>query len=314
MAPVAESFGLCFVAELGDMSFFTTLLLAAWCPIYRSREKNPSSHLSRLYLVLGSVGALLLRTVLRNMHMKLEALIGYGIGPLISAMLLALLAFRAYIQLRYLETESVSEKTRLTTTEGTTAGPNPGGTYMGSFTPYDPKSYDRDTEGATEEGEAEEQLGNSSIFRVPPPPPLPGAATSYGTSSSAPATASASTSSSTDFSAITAQGLSLLLPLVIIFLAEAGSDGIEIQVLDLLAPKSYISGMLGCTLAAFVAVCVGYVLERQVKDATLIFATSCGLAALSLFCLRTAALRVLGPTLNVSLVQPLAQKLAAAFL
>jgi len=265
----ASASGLCFLAELGDLSFFFTAVLSAWCP-WRGARSGPGANHQRLAIAKASALALGARVMLRSMQIRIASMLGSGIGPMLAAALLLVLAGRAYLQRSKCETV-VSQ---LADCEAkSTDVPEAGGFFLGSFKPYDPKAYSKDTvPWAGESVPLVQQAGQAAYSgrsgqEPAEPPPC-----------------------------MVSLAFAFALPLLVIFLEETGSNGVEVQVLQSgLSLANVLGGAVGIVVAIAVATLLGFVLEREVQDSALLVTVSSGLAAMGIFVLRTAALQMLTP-------------------
>lgn len=273
----AGASGLCFLAELGDLSFVFAAVLSAWCP-WRGARSGPCANQQRLAIAMASVLALAARVMLRSMQIRIASMLGSGIGPMLAAALLLVLAGRACLQRSKCETVA----SQLVEREAkSTEVPEAGGSFLGSFRPYNPKAYSKDTvPWAGESVPLLQQAGEGAYNGRSGPEP------------------------SEHLPCMVSLAFAFALPLLVIFLEETGSNGVEFQVLQS-GPSLWnaLGGALGIVVAIAVATLLGFVLEREVQDSTLLVTVSSGLAAMGIFVLRTAALQMLtavhGPRVGV---------------
>lgn len=265
----AEASGLCFLAELGDLSFFFAAVLSAWCP-WRGARTGPGANHQRLAIAKASALALGARVILRSMQIRIASMLGSGIGPMLAAALLLVLAGRAYLQRSKCETV-VSQLADCEAKSTDADVPEAGGSFLGSFKAYDPKAYSKDTVPWAGESvpllqQAGEAAYNGRSGQEPAEPPP----------------------------CMVSLAFAFALPLLVIFLEETGSNGVEVQVLQS-GPSlaNVLGGAFGIVVAIAVATLLGFVLERQVQDSALLVTVSSGLAAMGIFVLRTAALQML---------------------
>ncbi|CAJ1401592.1 unnamed protein product [Effrenium voratum] len=193
---------LALLAEVGDESFFITVLLAAWCPLQGVRS---GARLEYPLVALGSLSALLLRVALRHFGLYASAGLGQVLPLQLCAVLLAGLSARAYWQWT-----SRGEPEKLPVASG--AVPRYGGSFLGNFQAYNPA--ERPASGLVADAQAKKPLECMA---------------------------------------------SLAVPLVLIFLQEAGSQGLEMEVLR----HQLLGGLAGAFVASALAAALGFGLERS---------------------------------------------------
>jgi len=279
------------VAEIGDVTFFQTALFATWCPV-RGIRRGHGTHLERTLVLMGSILALTLRVVARQLDISFSKSTGEGVAPLAVSVLMAGLAVRAYFQLcrdRALSSAGTLPRDEKPAPSMAGSASAPGGSYLGNFKAYDPSEYARRGNPFQSEDVAEEAQ------------PLSGGANpSYGGVTQLKEEEAESSTSSK----LTA----LFLPFLVTYLAEAGSQGMELQVLhDSRSMSGLAGGFVGYVLAAMMAGATSFILERQVSTGTLLVGIACGTAAISLACLRSACLHLLAAAYSL----PLGGRIAA---
>lgn len=268
----AEASGLCFLAELGDVSFFFTAALSAWCPWRGTRIGTGARH-QRLAIAMASALALAARVMLRSAHVRIASMLGSGVGSVLAAALLLALAGRACLQRSKCETVVSQVAERESTS---TYVPESGGSFLGSFKPYDPEAYSKDTLSREDESVPLLQDAGDVVYD--------------GKQSQKP---------SDSQPCMISLAFAFALPLFVIFLEETGSNGVEVQLLQSgLSFSNLLGGMLGIVLAISVAIFLGFALERQAQDSTLLVTVSCGLTAMGIFVLRTAALQMIAAAVH----------------
>lgn len=264
---LAVASGLCFFAELGDVSFFFTAALSAWCPWRGTRIGAGAKH-QRIAIAVASALALAARVMLRGMHIRIASMLGSGVGSALAAALLLALAGRACMQRSKCETvvsqvakcESASSAVRVS-----------GGSFLGGFKPYDPMAYSQETASRADESVPLLKEAGEAVYDGRP--------------TEKPSEAQP---------CMVSLAFSVVLPLLVIFLEEAGSNGVEVQVLQSsLSFPDLLGGILGVVIAIAVATLLGLVLERQAQDSTLLFTVSFGLTAMGIVVLRSAVLQML---------------------
>ncbi|CAE8724079.1 unnamed protein product [Polarella glacialis] len=196
--------------------------------------------------------------------------------------MLFILTLRASMQLRGCQdgnateaTEQVAQSEREEIHEG--AAHAPGGSFLGNFKAYDPAAYRASgpacTEQDGEEGEAHHLAAD-----------LAGDEGYGGISKLTTLAKSASPA---------AMVAAVLLPFLITFLAEAGSGGWELRVVGKgQGVAAVFGGIGGCLLATLAACLLGFLVRRQAQESTLLYFVVCGLAALTVACVRMGALRL----------------------
>ncbi|CAJ1339799.1 unnamed protein product [Effrenium voratum] len=196
--------GLALLAEVGDESFFITVLLAAWCPLQGVRS---GARLEYPLVALGSLSALLLRVALRHFGLYASAGLGQVLPLQLCAVLLAGLSARAYWQWT-----SRGEPEKLPVASG--AVPRYGGSFLGNFQAYNPA--ERPAAGLVADAQAKKPR-------------------------------------------LECMASALAVPLVLIFLQEAGSQGLEMEVLR----HQLLGGLAGAFVASALAAALGFGLERS---------------------------------------------------
>jgi len=281
-----EAAALCFVAEIGDVTFFQTAVFAMWCPL-RGIRRGPCA-LERSLVLTGSLLALTMRVALRQLEISFSRATGEGLAPLGVSVLMLGLAVRAYLQLKCSDRAVTSggqmpedQEKPASAAQAPTA---PGGSFLGNFKAYNPSEY------AAGRGYPVQGVGTTSEESRPI---SAGASAGYG---AIPQVKDEAPESSA-LSKLTA----LWLPFLVAYFAEAGSQGMELQVLhDGHSMSSMCGGFLGYALATMVAGITSFVLERQVSPATLLFGVMCSTAAISLACLRSACLFLLAAAYSLA--------------
>lgn len=282
--------GLGILGELGHMSFYLVLILAAWCPLEGLRCRGWDRYL----VVIGTACALSLLFMFGELGTT--GLLGSGHSQLVAAATLGCLAASAALQYR----GTVSSEGRSSSAQSA-AGEEPAtqptwreegliaeplsGSFLGNFKAYNPAEYHPvptsshdhtailtgSTSGVplyggtspTKQGDPEES-GGVVLKVVEVLQPL--------------TTAS--------------RLLSLFLPVAVILLAQLGSQALEPRPVRA-EGGGFLAALgagVGCMLCLVVAAELGALLARLVPPRSLLVGVSCGLAVLLLLSLRNAAM------------------------
>jgi len=285
----------CFFGEMGDMTFFITVLLTVWCPL-RGVRSGRQVNIQHLFVWLGSVCALGIRSVL------------VAVGPgdvwqsgfnFITAGMMIILGFKAKHELAQVYAQKgIPSKPEVPPQGNAETRTPPGSTNWNPIAntfllpaTWNPLYHDseKDAAAAPEEpgvtvgspggnggGPQQAVQGYGSI--VPPQAQRPVALV--------PTARKPEDSEEEPGGIILTLSLSLGIPLVMIFLGEAGDKsqgaliGCEVQ-----GAEFVLVGMLGYAVAALIAVVTGFVLERALYDEQLLFSVEIGLFVMSFVCI-----------------------------
>mmetsp|Transcript_386 Transcript_386/g.720 ORF Transcript_386/g.720 Transcript_386/m.720 type:complete len:338 (+) Transcript_386:149-1162(+) len=313
LAPIGEALGtigraatLGCVAEVGDKTFFLTVMLAAWCPLAGIRSKS-HAFLQQCLVLAGAVLALSLHVALSLVIPSLpgsdRSFLDWTLGSLAVACqgaigLQAVLELRRADQRRRDSSAAAklippsgpsSASSRAPSDEPQSDSLQPAG-FLGTFKAYNPQDYatGKDEKGACpavdETGSAEHGNDGQNPFEKEAVVP----ASAYGTLN---ATRAAKKEASHQVGSALA---AFILPLVTVFLAEAGDKSLE--ALREVHPTAIIGlGTAGgYVVSSLFAVMIGFVLERQLTERRLLFAVAVGFWALVLVTASQALLHFYG--------------------
>eukprot|EP00929_Paragymnodinium_shiwhaense_P020119 TRINITY_DN13511_c0_g1_i1.p1 TRINITY_DN13511_c0_g1~~TRINITY_DN13511_c0_g1_i1.p1 ORF type:complete len:332 (+),score=70.07 TRINITY_DN13511_c0_g1_i1:87-1082(+) len=295
---------LTFVAELGDKSYWLTIILAAWCPLAGLRDGRALPvPVQQALVALGAYAALMTRAAL--LRVGFDAAGGFLDLSLRVTMVWILvgLSIKAWLDLRRLDGGRFvgvpAGAPVCTSSEAAVIGDKIGsgdpaqvrwigGGFLGDFKAYDP---------------------NHAAGR----PPLSGIGGGVGAVASEVNPFSASDSidygaapmpavglvkdeDDTGYDVVTLLCTSFVVPLVTVFMAESG-DKSDYMLREALAGSADKSSLLHCVaLGYFVAVVTtlmaGFLLERQLSERRLIFSTTLGLVVMAVVASSAAFLSV----------------------
>mmetsp|Transcript_39262 Transcript_39262/g.73245 ORF Transcript_39262/g.73245 Transcript_39262/m.73245 type:complete len:267 (+) Transcript_39262:127-927(+) len=212
MVYVLQAAGLSFLAEIGDVSFFVTVILAAWCPL-RGVRSGKGIHFEHALVTFGSLAALCLRVCLRSVGLYVTAAAGEVLPAILGAVACAALGATAIGH--WSSARGMPELPELPEGEAPSAPVTGyGGSFLGNFQAYNPGAY-------------------GSIPNLEEP--IAGRPETSGLKQEG-------VSSKTLFAAF-------FMPFFLNFLLESGSQGIELQVVRL-SPTGCIGGTAAATLIA----------------------------------------------------------------
>mmetsp|Transcript_19997 Transcript_19997/g.42702 ORF Transcript_19997/g.42702 Transcript_19997/m.42702 type:complete len:328 (-) Transcript_19997:68-1051(-) len=279
-----------FLGELGDKTFFLTVIFAAWCPWGGLRSGSDRSF--QLFLVFGGATVALASRVAFPAHdAAVEPPLRSAFDGVVAVALL-LLATKARVELNHAEVSAKRRHGLLWST--------PQGGGASSRNPF---------EESAEEIKASHVCDwNPQAFArpaepSPAAPPLPEEAAvgkaqatvaAYGAMLLPPTSADGVFSERISDDHVSSV-LAFLAPLVLNFLAEAedkSRDALLPPQFDPSAGCALLGAALGLAVAVMLAVFVGYILECQLSDRRALFSVASALLVLSLISISQALLHL----------------------
>lgn len=296
---------LSFVAELGDKTFFLTVILAAWCPVSGIRNK-PGASLQQAFVAAGAVCAMALHVsllvVIPGFPGSHHSFFDWSLGSA-AVVFQGALGMQAMLELRRAErtrkdsstTAKLISNRPLHASKGDIGQEFNPSSFLGTFKAYNPDDYESESgEGgapaaAQEAGKADPDRKDGCGHN----PFEDEVAATYGAVN---INASAAPSQKKEVpSTLSSASAALLIPFVAIFLDEVGDKSLEALRAEV-SPTIVIAtgATIGYMISSMFAACVGFLLERQLTERRLLFAMVTGLWALVLVTCSQAILHVYG--------------------
>lgn len=258
MQPQASSFVDAFfrglLGELGDRTFFLTVVFVAWCP-WRGVRSGDHSFLQQLLVTLGASTALTLQVFLFATQKKPSA--WSGLHDWITCTLLCLFVFKAYVDRTRMDGSSL----KLTALEAPLVDPHEEGEQWNRDAFFLPSARRR-TESALG-SPVSENYGSTPVADI------------------GPATAEPVRINKGP-GVVLPELVAFLLSLFVIFIAE--TDDRSQAILQRVQGDFYVlaastTGLVGAVVLAYL---IGFCLERQCADHTVLTVTICTLLIMSL--------------------------------
>lgn len=262
----------CFVSELGDKSFFLTVILAVWCPFQGARS-GKGALLQQIFVALGAASALTVHSVLVLAFSGVSLPVSRGLVTLALAVELVL-GLRAFYHLGHAECNRPQFATLV---GGEVTAARDEKTLVGNFKAYDPARYGTTEPAAPAQGsttsnpfesDSEGEVLDSSRWCSCASPYVAGFLTSF------------------------------FVAFVCIFLAQPGDKMRQDihtagAVQDMKADRqtvidttnnyyAQVGAVGGGVAAILIAVCVGFLLQRHLSDRRLLLAAALGISSIFL--------------------------------
>lgn len=238
-----------FLGELGDMTFFLTVIFAAWCPLMGMRRAGPGIACQQALVAAGAVVALTCRLLMMRVGW---GMLWHASFASLTALLVFAMGLKAHMELGRLSDASKpilpAQKADLPT--------NVQWATPSTF-------WHRTDDTRAEDTGDEADNANEGYGSIPP--------------------AQLASANGPDLADVLC---ACILPFIVIFVAEANDRSASFEgVAGRLGPILLLGRALGGALATAVAVSLGFVLERQCDDRRILSALSLscfGMALLSL--------------------------------
>lgn len=248
---LGRSLARCFLGELGDKTFFLTLVLAAWCPFYGVRN-CPDSVLQQGLVLAGVACALAARVVMVELGGEPAWWDRYF--DFLATVVLLVLGVKAKIELRYADAADCADRLSRTRAADRSTSPKP--TFWTPLSYYDP-----------DPPVAQAAVDHRSVEQGHPDKGFDYGSIADGRSSFGAPKAETMTSD------VLSMVAAFVVPLLVAFSAEADDKSLAVleEINRTLTPASALGAVVGCSLAVCVAVFAGFLFERQFSDQRLLF-------------------------------------------
>jgi len=245
---------LCFIAELGDRSFFLTAILSAWCPFYGVRS-GAGSPLQQCLVAAGSIAAVSLHAALMMVPLENFTEVTFKYVGGFACIVQVALGCQARSHL-----EAAPDEIAVPSTLASKERPSENWAYM-------PESY-----GAAEQGERKNPFTTDANAEA----------------RSHDAKALEAQGSGRTLSIFSA---SFLVPFLCVFSVKPIDRSLHSLHIAKTA-ASTVGGLSGCALALLVAVAFGFFLERYLSERRILLGVTLGLWSLCLMSLSREILMV----------------------
>lgn len=284
VATMSQTILLSALSELGDKTFFLTAIFAVWCPFGGIRSGRNST-VQQCLVAAGCTVALATRVVLAAWGVNLDGTDSW-LG-LASVLLLCIMAAKAVAELRRADLQKKAEfwnqkppmDPRHFGRGGASFPDRRGaGGFLGDFTAYNPENYQTEAQATPSSWNWLPSVGIGGANHLESPDPR--VPPNYGSTEGLASTADPALAAGPDLPFEWACALAFLVPLVAIFVAEAGDK--SQAALQSVQGAGAIGVLIGYSMSTMFAVFLGFLLERTVSERRVLFAVGLGLACLSM--------------------------------